>query len=146
RQFKIPITVKQSERAKIKELILYVSDDEGRTWKDTANAPPDKDAFVFYAPHDGVFWFNICVIGQAGNREPPDIYKVPPAQKVLVDTLRPTVNILSAERQGDEISVAWEIQEQNPDLNTLTLEFRTPDAPSWMWYKATVTPGMNGRT
>jgi hypothetical protein len=144
--FKIPITVKQSERDKIKELILFVSENEGRTWQETATTTPDKDAFVFFAQHDGVFWFNICIVSQQGTREPPDINKVPPAQKVMVDTLKPTLNITQAERQGDDIAVAWEMQEQHPDLNTLTLEYRTSGDPSWMWYKAPVTPAPSGRT
>ncbi len=145
RNFQIPIQILAGEREKIKELLLFCSTDQGATWNQTAVAPPDKDAFEYYAPTDGVYWFNICVVDSQGNREPPDIYKSPPRLKVLVDTLKPNVRIISAERQGDDIVVAWEIQEDHPDLTTLKLEYRAAEAPTWMWYTTSVTPGMTGQ-
>jgi hypothetical protein len=144
--FKIPISVAAGQRDKIKELLLFYSDDEGRTWHQTASAGPEKDAFVFSAPKDGLYWFNICVIDPQGNREPPDIYQSPPAQKVLVDTLKPAVRITSAQWQGDEIVVNWQIQEEHPDLATLKLEYHTPDAPVLLWYPAPVTQGLSGQS
>jgi hypothetical protein len=145
RNFQIPIHIDPAQRDKVKELLLFASTDQGLTWNQVAVASPDKDAFVFYAPTDGLYWFNICVVDPQGNREPADIYKSPPRQKVLVDTLKPNLRITSAERQGDEVAVAWEIQEDHPDLNTLKLEYRTPEAPTWMWYSAAVTPTMIGQ-
>jgi hypothetical protein len=144
RNFQIPIHINDGQRSKIKELILFSSADAGATWQQAAVATPDKDAFVFYAPADGVYWFNVCVVDLQGNREPPDIYKSAPRQKVLVDTLTPGIRIVSAERQGDEIAVTWQIQEDHPELSTLKLEYRTPDSPAWMWYQAAATPALSG--
>jgi hypothetical protein len=145
RNFQIPIHVNEAQRNKIKELILFCSSDEGATWHQAAVASPDREAFVFYAPSDGVYWFNVCVVDLQGNREPADIYKSAPRQKVLVDTLSPSMRITLAERQGDDITVAWEIQEAHPDLNTLKVEYRTPDLPAWMWYTAPINPALNGQ-
>jgi hypothetical protein len=144
--FKIPISVQAGQRDKIKELLLFYSDDEGRTWHQSGSAGPEKDAFVFSAPKDGLYWFNICVIDPQGNRQPPDIYQSTPAQKVLVDTLKPAVRITSAVWQGDEIAVNWEIQEDHPDLATFKLEYHTPDAPALIWSSAPATPGLSGQT
>ena len=146
RNFQIPIHVAEGQRSKIKELILFASSDQGQTWNQVSVAPPDKDAFIFYAPADGLYWFNICVVDIQGRREPPDIYQSPPRQKVLIDTLQPNIRIVSAERQGDDIVVAWEIQEEHPDLATLKLEHRTPDAPAWMWTAVSVNPALIGQT
>src|SRR5438105_3831953 len=145
RNFQIPIHVAEGQRSKIKELILFASNDEGMTWNQVSQAPPDRDAFIFYAPNDGLYWFNICVVDTQGRREPPDIYKSPPRQKVLIDTLQPNLRIVSAERQGDDIVVAWEIQEEHPDLVTLKLEHRTPDAPTWMWTPVSINPALSGQ-
>jgi len=145
RNFQIPIHVAEGQRSKIKELILFVSSDEGVTWTQVSQAPPDKDAFVFYAPSDGLYWFNICVVDAQGRREPPDIYKSAPRQKVLVDTLNPNVRIARAERIGDDIEVAWEIQEEHADLATLKLEQRTSDAPGSMWTPVSITPSLVGQ-
>jgi hypothetical protein len=146
RNFKIPIQVGEGQRDKIKELILFASSDQGVTWSEVGVVRPDEDGFKFFAPSDGLYWFNICLVDIQGKRQPPDIYKAPPREKVLVDTLKPGVRIVSADRQADEIVVKWEIQEDHPDLSTLKLEYRTPDAPAYMWYSAPVQPGMTGQT
>ncbi|HLN28568.1 MAG TPA: hypothetical protein VK395_12570 [Gemmataceae bacterium] len=145
RNFKIPIQTAVAERAKIKELILFSSTDKGKTWQQAAVSAPDKDAFVFYAPTDGLYWFNLVVVDEKGQRKPADLYNTVPRQKILVDTLKPNLRIVSAERHGEELQVKWEIQEDHPDLSTLKLEYRTPDAPTWMWYRAPAAATMSGQ-
>src|SRR5262249_36746106 len=83
---------------------------------------------------------------QRGGGAPADINKPPPGQKVLIDTRKPNVRIAAAERQGDDVLVAWEIQEDHPDLGTFKLEYQAADAPSWMWTVAPCTPGLTGQT
>jgi hypothetical protein len=146
RNFKIPVQIGEGQRDKIKELILFASSDQGVTWNEVGVLAPDQDGFKFFAPSDGLYWFNICLVDIQGKRQPPDIYKAPPREKVLVDTLKPGVRIVSADRQADEIVVKWEIQEDHPDLSTLKLEYRTPDAPAYMWYSAPIQPAMTGQT
>jgi hypothetical protein len=131
RNFQIPIHIDMNRRRDMKVLILYASDDQGRTWKEVATASPDQEAFKFFAPADGVYWFNLCVEDQQGRREPPDIYKSPPRQKILVDTLKPLIRLTSVGRQGEDVVVAWEIQEDHPDLATLKLEYRPQDSSAW---------------
>jgi hypothetical protein len=133
---RIPIHIDPIRRPLIKQLVLYSSSDEGKTWKQVAVASPDQDSFTFSAPTDGVYWFSVIVVDPQGNQEPKDIYKVPPSQKILVDTLKPIVKITALERQGEDIVVNWEIQEDHPDLSTLKLEYKTADAPSSVWYTA----------
>jgi len=133
---RIPIHIDPIRRPLIKQLVLYASSDEGRTWKQVAVADPQQDAFAFSAQTDGTYWFTVTVVDPQGNSEPKDIYKVAPNQKILIDTLKPIVKITAAERQGDDIVVNWEIQEDHPDLSTLKLEYRTADAPASVWYTA----------
>jgi hypothetical protein len=133
---RIPIHIDPVRRPLIKQLVLYASSDEGRTWKQVAVAAPEQDAFSFSAPTDGTYWFTVTVVDPQGNSEPKDIYKVAPNQKILIDTLKPIVKITAAERQGDDIVVNWEIQEDHPDLSTLKLEYHTADAPASVWYTA----------
>ena len=144
RSFQIPILIKDGQRDKIKELILFSSTDQGATWNQADVATPDKKSFIFYAPNDGAYWFNITVVDAKGNRE-PDIYKTAPRQRVLVDTVKPNIRLVTTEWQGDEVVVGWDIQEPNPDLNTLKLEYRTADAPQWTWSTVTATPALTGR-
>jgi hypothetical protein len=146
RSFSIPIGI-SGQKDKIHEVELFVSSDEGKTWIRTSVMPPDKEGFTYTAPTDGTYWFKVCVIDKMGGRQPNDIYKSGDLKKILVDTLPPTLRIVKAERQGDrvqgeQILVSWEIQEQNPDLNTLKLEYKTSDG---FWYPATIIPAMIGQ-
>lgn len=147
-QIRIPISIESSaQRAEIRELILFLSTDEGRTWNQQAVASPDQEAFPFHAPSDGVYWFTVCVVNQKGQREPEDVYKAPPGQitKIVVDSLKPLVRIQSAERQGDDLLVSWEIQESHPDLATLKLEYKPADAPDSAWTPASIRPQLIGQ-
>jgi hypothetical protein len=132
RNFRIPISpINAESRKKIKELQLFVSEDEGRTWNQKSSGPPEQTGFDFHAPHDGIYWFTVVVVDQAGNLSPRDPYKSAPGQKVLIDTVKPNARIVSAERRGDEIVVSWDIQEDHPDLSTLKVQYHATDLASW---------------
>jgi hypothetical protein len=144
RNLKIPVRL-DGQKDRVKELLLFSSTDEGRTWNQAAVTTPDKDGFVFVAPADGVYWFNVVVVDQQGNRSPKDIYNRPPDQKILIDTVKPTIRIVSAERVQDEVLLSWDIDEDHPDLTTFKVEYRAADAPNWNWTPAAVTSGLKGQ-
>ena len=146
RNLRIPIKVDPARRNQIKELRLFSSSDQGQSWQQVAVAHPDQDGFQFNAPADGEYWFSVCVVDQQGRRDPEDVYKAGPSQKIIIDTLKPVVRIVSAERQGTEVQTAWEIQEEHPDLASLRLEYRPADAPANVWYSAPVSPALSGQT
>ncbi len=128
RNLNIPITFDEAHRSKIRQLILFVSRDQGRSWEqEGAPVTPDRTAFPFFAPADGMYWFNVMVIDTKNNRDPIDLYSVPPALKVLIDTMPPLMRIRTAERSGSDVVIAWEIQEANPDWNTFRLEYKPMD-------------------
>src|SRR5207245_468343 len=102
----------------------------GKTWQQVAAARPDQDGFVFYAPEDGVYWFRAAVINQQGRQEPENIADGPPNQKILIDSTRPLVRFVAAQRSGEEIALAWEIVEEHPDPSSFRLEYRVKDNAS----------------
>jgi hypothetical protein len=142
RNFQIPLRIEESRRAEIKQLILWASVDSGKTWDQVATVTPDKDGFNYYAKEDGLYLFKVQVEDQQGTKQPGDIYKAPVGQRIMVDTMRPQVQIMAAERQGDEIAVRWEIREDNPDVSSLRLEYRTADAPAEVWSPVNLTPAL----
>ncbi len=145
RAVSVPIKIDPTRRDEIKELVLYSSNDHGKTWTQAAVATPDKDAFPFIAPTDGVYWLSLVVVDRKGGRDPADVYRSPPAMKLLVDTVKPVLRITAAERQGDEVVVGWEIQEEHPDLASLKLEYRGGNA-SGQWASAPLIPAPTGQT
>ena len=50
RSLSIPVNIQDARRAELRELVLYASNDQGRTWQQTAAVPPTQNAFTFNAP------------------------------------------------------------------------------------------------
>lgn len=145
RALHIPIKIEQNQKADVRELKLYLSKDEGRTWDMAMQASPDKPGFDFSATADGMHWFSIAVVNQKGVQVPPDPYKAPVGQKVLIDTVKPVVKVLSAERVGDEIQVSWEVKEDHPKWSSLALEYKVGNLPAAQWTPLPISqPGDRG--
>jgi len=138
RNLRVPIGIHPSKRAQISQLVLYVSSDQGKSWHQEAVVPPENDEFLFYAPFDGMYWLRVATVNKQGKQEPEDVTKGAPDQKVLIDTLKPMIRIASARREGDEVAVAWEIQEEYPDSASLKLEYRPVDGPPEQWSSVSV--------
>ena len=99
--------------------------------------------FIFRATADGEYWFRVAVVDLKGNQEPRP-RPGPPDQKILIDTRAPKVDILSAQRQGDEVLVDWIAQEDHPDWTTFKLEYRRADEPAGAWSPARFDQGPKG--
>ncbi len=137
---RIPIVLPSDpqRRAEIHQLHLWASRDEGKNWVQQSVASPDQESFPFVAPADGVYWFNVSILDKSGRQDPPDVSAVPPALKMIIDTRKPIVRLTAAERQGDQVSVAWEVQDEYLKLDSFKLEYRTAESPTW--YVALVSP------
>src|SRR5438045_46686 len=67
RNLSVPIKFVE-RRSEIRELILYVSNDQGKSWSQSAVAAPDKEGFPFYAITDGMYWMKLCIVNRDGSR------------------------------------------------------------------------------
>jgi hypothetical protein len=148
RAMKIPIDIEPARRREVKEFVLYVSADRGRSWEPSTREAPDREFFAFRAPADGEYWFRIAAINLQGKQEPENVYAGPPQQKVLIDTLhKPSLRIVSARRVGDELVVSWEAQSKDlpPDPKSMQLEYRMLDGSASVWFPVVpLTPGPTG--
>lgn len=142
-KFQIPIRVHQERKDQIKEIILYVSKDRGKTWEIHTREKPNQEAFTFLAKEDGAYWFSIGVVDLKGRQEPPDIARAQVGQKVLVDTQKPEIK-LKAEKIGEEIQVKWEVKDANPDINSMKLECKIEGNDSNEWIPISIKPVLDG--
>src|SRR5579859_2546706 len=146
RGFLIPCRIDETRRADIRQVNLFVSTREDGGWQPAGTITPDKEGFPFNAPGEGVYYFKVQVEAADGSKEPPDIAKAPVNQKIIVDTTRPQLQIVDAERQGDTLVVRWDGREENPDLVSLKLEYRTADMPEGLWNSVGITnPALRGQ-
>ena len=74
RHFRIPFALDPADRDRAGELTLFVSTDEGTTWKEASRISAGQRSFKFSAPSDGVYWFAVQVAGQ-GDRGATDELK-----------------------------------------------------------------------
>jgi RNA polymerase sigma factor (sigma-70 family) len=73
RKVRLPVDILAEQRDTIKEVQLYASADEGKTWWEAGRIGPDGDSFDFEAPRDGVYWFSLRTIHRDGTAEPRDL-------------------------------------------------------------------------
>ena len=125
----VPIAVDPPQRGNIRELELYASSDQGRSWDQVGRELPSSSGFKYIAPADGEYWFQIRIVYKDGKMDPEHPYKGAPGPKVRVHTTRPVIQMF-ADRNGDQIAVRWDIRSDIPDPASLKLEYRTADT-SW---------------
>lgn len=133
REMEIPVKLPGGGKGEVEKLILFVSADNGKTWKQEATTVPSPGEmkFPFIAPADGAYLLNVAFVNRQGKMEPPDIGAVPPQMSVIVDTQRPLVKLQVADRQADQITVSWEVRDAHLDPSSLRLEYRTNEQSPW---------------
>jgi hypothetical protein len=137
--WQIPITLVDPIRKEATLLTLYVSTDLGKTWKKEANAKPSDEFFKYLAPGDGTYWFSVSFVNRAGETVPARESELQPQLKIVVDTKRPQVKLQAVERQGTQVTVAWEARDDHLDLNTLQVQYKPQGASAWR--AIALTPG-----
>ena len=85
RTFRVPVQV-ESRRNEIEQIVLFVSTDQGKTWKEAGVIGPDEDSFRYQAPADGSYWFAVQIALKNKTKEPAEQGLLEPALKVAVET------------------------------------------------------------
>ncbi len=130
RTFQIPIRVRRAEN--IREVVLYVSRDRGRTWEVAANVAVTDQAVSFDAPADGDYWFKVQVRTRDGQSTPADVSGPRADLMVCVDTVKPTVRLNVGTWPGPgSAGASWEVHDANLDMTTLALEYRLKGEQQW---------------
>jgi hypothetical protein len=111
------------------EVQLNVSSDQGATWEVADRVKPDKENFVFRAPHDGEYWYAIRTVDAQGVTRP--IGHLQAQLKVVVDTVAPRLELTAQRGVAGEIVVRW--QAVDPYLKPTSLELEYQAAPGEPW-------------
>jgi hypothetical protein len=134
RAFKLPLS-KAVRRDEARQYTLYKSTDEGKSWDQVGVIGNNEDGFIVRTECEGSHWFQVAVTDNQGIQDPANILdfaKRPERiQKWFIHSVPPNVVIRSAQRQGEDIIVNWEIQEPYPDLQSFKLEYQIQPSPQW---------------
>lgn len=133
RAFRIPFKLKdEDDRARIKEVQLFVSTDLGQSWKRAAQTTPEQLAFpAFRPPRDAEYWFAVRTLDHKGRLYPTDDAEVVPSMKVVVDTTPPTIQIAPMGRRGERAQVRWEIADEHLDPASMVIQYKAEGALDW---------------
>jgi hypothetical protein len=127
RVLNVPVNFRPERVKELKEALLFVSRDGGNLYEIGDRIDPAQKAeFSYTAREDGEYWVQLQLVFKDGTLEPKDPSKLPPAEKVVVDTVKPVVTITTAEMSGDTAVVEWRIDDKHP-----------ADANTRVWYKPT---------
>jgi hypothetical protein len=143
RDFKIPVAIDATAQKKLKEIVLFTSTDEGRTWQQAGRAAPTEKHFTYHASADGEYWFHVATVDKDGRTESP-IKDLPASQmKIRVLTKPPTIS-LTVERRAADFAVHWDVSGQHVDLQSLRLEHRAAKNGDGPWSVVPIDPEAKG--
>jgi hypothetical protein len=134
RDFSIPVVVEQRQPP-LKQMQLFVSTDQGRTWQPNTIATPEQKRFRFICDRDGAYWFTVQTLDMTGRYLPPTLDRVQASLKVVVDTERPVVHLRPLGGRAGEVGVTWEAKDDNLDLrqpDAFRLEYRPVGGVAWL--------------
>lgn len=100
RRFAMPLRIGPDNREKIEKIRLFVSEDQGKTWKKKKNYKPSATRVVFTAPRDGQYWFAIQVVRKDGGMRPSDQDNLVPLMKVYINSER---RVLKPQKSYEEL-------------------------------------------
>jgi hypothetical protein len=134
RQINIPFDPDPAEAHRLKQLQLYYSTDQGRSWHLGATAAPDQKRFNFIAEGDGLYWFAVQTTDLQNRNYPDKLEALAPALRVSFDTVPPVVNLKALPPRGNEVGVTWDVRDDHFDANqpgAIKLEYRAAGAAAW---------------
>jgi hypothetical protein len=148
RTFRIPFIVQPDDLPRIREIQLYYSMDQGRTWRHHATATPEQGRFeMFTAPQDGTYWFAVRTVDRQGKVNPPTDDGLRVALKVQVQQMA------GSSQEGDNVPVTrtkdrtfripFAIQWGQDRLREVQLYCSLDHGKTWQWH-ATATAAAGG--
>jgi hypothetical protein len=146
RLFFIPFTVDPGDR-RIRQILLHVSEDYGRTYQYAGSLPPTEKQFKFTARGEGWYYFTVQTEDQDGRRSPPDLSAAQPGLKVCVDTRPPIVSLRGSASRDFPLAIEWDARDDNsgPDLITLRAAYRPAGVPAAPWIDLPVQQMASGQ-
>ncbi len=109
---------------------LFVSKDQGATWRKVSEATPQVKAFNYRAEGDGEYWFAVRTLDKQGRAWPAGPYQ--PELRVIVDTNLPQIAELWGRRiENGSIEIGWRGSDQNLDPASWKIEAQFDISGVW---------------
>ncbi len=127
---RIPIDLSESEVANVAKILIYVSQDEGKTWTKLSEHEPTTKFVTYQGEADGKVCFDVAVIDKAGKHQPA-LEQLKPNVKVVIDTTPPALSIKPIRSKSNKQGVRWEVRDSYSDTTTLALAVFESSTGKW---------------
>ncbi len=130
--FEVPFQLDEAG-GRVRQLLLHVSDDLGKTYQHAATAAATDKKFNFTAKRDGWYWFVLQSEDKDGRLAPANLATAQPGLKVCVDTVKPQIVAFKPVVPGEgNVAVEWEVRDENLDRFSLQLDYRPANGRDWV--------------
>ncbi len=143
--FRIPYRYDAAEMQSLnaREVQLYVSYDRGAQWRLAQRVAPQQGRFEYEATVDGEYWFAVRTIDNQNQFHPAGEI-VEPGLKVVIDSVRPNIEIALKQVEPGKVELTWNASDANLDVERTRLEYI--QGTSNVWQPLNVIPQASGRT
>src|SRR5262249_3498564 len=126
--FKIPLKkIEERDRARLKEVQLYVRQGASGKWDMVAHAPPTQTEFIYQAPGDGEYWFAVAAVDLSGRMSPTDLAHEPPGIVVIIDQQAPEVAVEPITTETGQPMIRLRANDPHLDAAKTKLEYLTAE-------------------
>ena len=136
RTLTIPMSMPPARAKELKEVSLFLSRDNGDTYEFHQAIKPTDANFTLNAKEDGLYWVQVQENFLTGTNVPKNPREMPPAEKLVIDTVKPLVKITAAEIIDSEVRIEWKIEDRHPSDATTKIFYMpsgadTKEAKAW---------------
>jgi hypothetical protein len=143
--FRIPFDRDTEHRWK--QIQLYDSKDQGRTWHPRAVVAPEDGSFlVTIADGDGTYWFTTRTVDFDNRAYPMRLEDAVPQLKVIVDSRPPVVTLRGLPPRDGLSAIQWDIRDDHLDVRSpgaFALDYRVQGSSEWIPLR--VDPAVSGQ-
>ena len=132
RQFGVPFQINAADESFI-EVQLYLSRDQGKTWRFQGRQATDQREFPFQAQADGEYWFALKTL----NRDRKLVPDGEPAVdlSIIVDTVKPELDFRIETDAAGRVVCRWRATDKNLAPNTMRILYQPVgiNGPAQSW-------------
>ena len=138
--FGVPFQIDADDSSFI-EVQLYLSRDAGKTWTFYGRKGTDEQEFPFQADQDGEYWFSLKTLSRDRRLLPEGDPQ--PELKILVDTVKPKLDVRIEADQAGRVVCRWQATDLNLAPSTVKLLYQPvlSDGTVMQWQTVPVNLG-----
>ncbi|OGL44230.1 MAG: hypothetical protein A2W05_05265 [Candidatus Schekmanbacteria bacterium RBG_16_38_10] len=132
-------SIKNSGTSPIKEITIWITYDDGKTWARIGETNNVSSPYIF-TKNDGTYGLYVTCVSELGlkteSSQKPPTEGTSPQLTLTIDSSPPQLTMLNFDKGGyfkggERKDILWDVKEQNPDLEGLTILYSPDGGTRW---------------